>query len=75
MILNQKIKLESSKTDRILQVMKMASWYDGRRTEISNAEQYYMDRNIELFQAVKDFFAEFSGIAGKWYIEVENTIT
>ena len=28
---------------------------------------------MAFFQAVKDFFAEFSGIAGKWYIEVENT--
>lgn len=72
MILNQRIKLNGNKKERIIQALNMAGWHSDRPIDLSNIEKYYKENGIELFQAAKDFFTEFSGIARQWCIEVEN---
>lgn len=72
MILNKRIDLHGNKQERVVEALKMAGWYKNRRVDITNTESYYNEINIELFQRAKDFFSEFFGIAGQWYIEVIN---
>lgn len=72
MILNQRIKLNGNKQERIIQTLNMAGWHSDRSVNLSNIEKYYAEKGIELFKTAKDFFTEFSGIASQWYIEVEN---
>lgn len=72
MILNQRIRLNGTKQERIIQALHMAGWQSERPINLSNIEKYYTEKGIELFQSAKDFFTEYSGMASKWYIEVDN---
>ncbi len=64
--------LTGSKNERILQALKKAGWYDGRKTDISDVIEYYSKRNITLFPKAAAFFEEFRGIDKGWYVKTEN---
>ena len=71
-MLEERSYLCGNKNERIVQALRKAGWYDGRKTEISSVLTYYKKWNIELNDYVIHFFEEYYGIAGRWYIEVEN---
>lgn len=71
-MLEERSYLCGNKNERIVQALRKAGWYDGRKTEISSVLTYYKKWNIELNEYVIHFFEEYYGIAGRWYIEVEN---
>ena len=71
-MLEERSYLCGNKNERIVQALRKAGWYDGRKTEISSVLTYYKKWNIELNEDVIHFFEEYYGIAGRWYIEVEN---
>lgn len=67
----KKVKLSGDKHSRIVQAMQNAGWFPGRRVEIADIEKYYADHGIAFFPKAIQFFEEFSGIMGNWYIEVD----
>lgn len=71
-MLEERSYLCGNKNERIVQALRKAGWYDGRKAEISSVLTYYKKWNIELNEYVILFFEEYYGIAGRWYIEVEN---
>lgn len=72
MTLNIRIELTGDKSARIRQVMEYAGWYPGRSVDTTKIEQSYKATGLPFFSAGINFFREFSGIAGRWYIEVTN---
>ncbi len=68
MILSKKVKLTGNVYDRILQILKMAGWYENRHVCISQVEQYYKNQRVPLIGAAKSFFEEYYGIADSWFI-------
>lgn len=71
-MLEERSYLLGNKNERIVQALIKAGWYDGRKAEISSVLSYYKKRNIKLSEQVIHFFEEYYGIAGRWYIEIEN---
>ena len=59
--------LSGDKDNRILQCMKKAGWFAGRKVDISNVLCFYEKHNVELFPAAQSFFEEFYGIASGWF--------
>lgn len=59
--------LSGDKDNRILQCMKKAGWFAGRKVDISNVLCFYEKHNVELFPAAQNFFEEFYGIASGWF--------
>lgn len=48
MILNQRIRLNGTKQERIIQALHMAGWQSERPINLSNIEKYYTEKGIEL---------------------------
>lgn len=71
-MLTERTILHGNKTERILQALKKAGWYEGRRVDISPVERYYESQNVELNAKAILFFREYYGLASRWYIEVAN---
>lgn len=71
MLSNQKTELTGTREERILQILQMAGWYEGRCVDISKIESYYQTQRVSMTLAAKDFFREYLGIANAWYIAIE----
>lgn len=48
MILNQRIRLNGTKQERIIQALHMAGWQSDRPINLSDIEKYYTEKGIEL---------------------------
>ena len=59
--------LMGSKRDKILQCLKAAGWYEGRKIDISFIEKYYQSQNVQLTEGAKAFMQEFYGISEEWH--------
>lgn len=60
--------LRGSKPERIVQALRKAGWYPGRRVDISNVLDYYQRQNVQLNAPAVSFYEEYYGIAAQWYI-------
>lgn len=70
--MNERFPLIGNTEQKIIQALKYAGWYPGRKVDITNIEHYYHKFGIKLSEKAKDFFCEYYGILGKWYIEIFN---
>ena len=55
-MLEERSYLCGNKNERIVQALRKAGWYDGRKAEISSVLTYYKKWNIELNEYVILFF-------------------
>ncbi len=60
--------LWGSKPERIVQALRKAGWYPGRKVDISNVLSYYQKQNVQLNAPAVSFYEEYYGIAAQWYI-------
>ena len=65
---SERTKLTGTREERILQILRMAGWYEGRCVDISNVERYYQEQKVSMTPPAKDFFREYLGIANAWFI-------
>lgn len=65
---SDRILLSGSREERILQVFRLAGWYEGRCVDISEVEAHYQAEKVPMTDAAKAFFREYSGLAESWYL-------
>ena len=71
MVLNKKTKLTGNADERVLQILRMAGWYEDRHIGISQVEHYYKEQRVPLVDATKSFFEEYHGIADSWFLSYD----
>lgn len=70
--MSERLTLVGDKEQRIVQALKYAGWYPGRNVDIAKIENYYSRFGMKISTKAKNFFREYSGIMGRWYIDVFN---
>ena len=62
------IKLEGTQSERIVQILKAAGWFQGRSVDITAVEDLYKKHGALLTEGAKNFYREFHAIAGNWWV-------
>lgn len=70
--MSDRITLIGTVEERIMQALKYAGWFPGRKIDISKVEDYYKSFDLYLNAKAREFIAEYHGIKKNWYIEVTN---
>ncbi len=65
--------LRGSRPERIVQILRKAGWYPGRRVDISHVLDYYQGQGVALNGPAISFHEEYSGIASQWYFMHTNS--
>lgn len=63
--------LTGTREERVLRLLTMAGWYEGRSVDISAVERLYQDQQVELVETAKEFFRAYCGLSEWWYIDRE----
>ena len=53
---------------KVKQLMEYAGWYEGRKVDISIAEQYYADHGVPMMKTVQRFYRKYFGLCCEWYL-------
>lgn len=67
-----RITLTGTWEEKIIQSLKYAGWFPGRKTNNIIIDNYYKRFDIELSDKAKEFVVEYYGIKENWYIETTN---
>lgn len=68
-MLEEQTLLTGTPEEKVIQCLKKAGWYEGRKTDISEVESYYSGKGITLTEPQKDIFREFYGLAEWWIFD------
>ncbi|SHJ09840.1 SUKH-3 immunity protein [Clostridium cavendishii DSM 21758] len=74
MLINERVLLNGNIHEKVQTMLGMAGFYKGRNVDIANIEKFYKKHNIELFQAAREFYKKYYGLATKWYLDIEDGI-
>ena len=66
-MIKERISLSGDLKDKVKQLMQYAGWYEGRKVDISIAEQYYSERGIEMMKTTKRFYQKYFGLCCEWF--------
>lgn len=66
-MIKERISLSGDLKDKVKQLMQYAGWYEGRKVDISIAEEYYSERGIEMMKTTKRFYQKYFGLCCEWF--------
>lgn len=67
-MIKERISLSGDLKNKVKQLMEYAGWYEGRKVDISIAEQYYTKHGIEMMKTTKRFYHKYFGLCCQWYL-------
>ncbi|MDE7293610.1 MAG: SUKH-3 domain-containing protein [Oscillospiraceae bacterium] len=73
-MLEEQTLLTGTPKEKVIQCLKKAGWYEGRKTDITEVESYYSGKGITLTESQKDIFREFYGLAEAWFFDKKGSI-
>lgn len=73
-MLSDKTLLIGTREEKVIQCLKKAGWYSGRKSDITDVESYYGGKGITLTEPQKDIFREFYGTAESWYFNYDGNL-
>ena len=67
-MIKERIPISGDLKSRVKQLMEYAGWYEGRKVDISPAEQYYADHGVPMMKATQRFTGNISAcaVSGIW---------
>ena len=68
-MIKERISLSGDLKDKVKQLMQYAGWFEGRKVDISIAEQYYFKRGVEMMKSTRRFYQKYFGLCCEWYLE------
>lgn len=73
-MLSDNTLLTGTREEKVIQCLKKAGWYQGRKNDIAEVESYYGSKGLTLTELQKDIFREFYGIAESWYFNYDGDL-
>ena len=67
-MIKERIPISGDLKSRVKQLMEYAGWYEGRKVDISLAEQYYADHGVPMMKATQRFYQKYFGLCCQWYL-------
>ena len=67
-MIKERIPISGDLKSRVRRLMEYAGWYEGRKVDISPAEQYYADHGVPMMKATQRFYRKYFGLCCQWYL-------
>ena len=65
----ERIPISGDLKSKVKQLMEYAGWQEGRKVDISIAEQYYADHGVPMMKTTQRFYRKYFGLCCEWYLE------
>ena len=67
-MIKERIPISGDLGSKVKQLMEYAGWYEGRKVDISIAEQYYTEHGVPMMKTTQRFTASISvcAVSGTW---------
>ena len=72
-MIKERIPISGDLKSKVKQLMEYAGWQEGRKVDISIAEQYYADHGVPMMKATQRFYRKYFGLCCQWYLAVSYT--
>ena len=64
----ERIPISGDLKSKVRQLMEYAGWREGRKVDISIAEQYYATHGVPMMKATQRFYRKYFGLCCEWYL-------
>ncbi len=68
-MVKERIPISGDLKSKVKQLMEYAGWYEGRKVDISIAEQYYAAHGVPMMKPTQRFYRKYFGLCCEWYLE------
>ena len=68
-MIKERIPISGDLKSKVKQLMEYAGWQEGRKVDISIAEQYYADHGVPMMKTTQRFYRKYFGLCCEWYLE------
>ena len=68
-MIKERIPISGDLGSKVKQLMEYAGWQEGRKVDISIAEQYYADHGVPMMKTTQRFYRKYFGLCCEWYLE------
>ena len=68
-VTKERIPISGDLKSKVKQLMEYAGWREGRKVDISIAEQYYADHGVPMMKTTQRFYRKYFGLCCEWYLE------
>ena len=68
-MIKERIPISGDLKSKVKQLMAYAGWQEGRKVDISSAEQYYAARGVPMMKTTQRFYRKYFGLCCQWYLE------
>ena len=68
-MIKERIPISGDLGSKVKQLMEYAGWYEGRKVDISIAEQYYTEHGVPMMKTTQRFYRKYFGLCCEWYLE------
>ena len=68
-MIKERIPISGDLKSKVRQLMEYAGWQEGRKVDISIAEQYYADHGVPMMKTTQRFYRKYFGLCCEWYLE------
>ena len=67
-MIKERIPISGDLKSKVRQLMEYAGWQEGRKVDISIAEQYYADHGVPMMKTTQRFYRKYFGLCCEWYL-------
>ena len=67
-MIKERISISGDLKSKVKQLMEYAGWQEGRKVDISIAEQYYADHGVPMMKTTQRFYRKYFGLCCQWYL-------
>lgn len=68
-MIKERISVSGDLKSKVNQLMEYAGWQEGRKVDISIAEQYYAAHGVPMMKTTQRFYRKYFGLCCQWYLE------
>ena len=61
-MIKERIPISGDLKSKVKQLMEYAGWQEGRKVDISIAEQYYADHGVPMMKTTQRFYRKYFGL-------------
>ena len=66
-MIKERIPISGDLKSKVKQLMEYAGWQEGRKVDISIAEQYYADHGVPMMKTTQRFYRKYFGLCCEWW--------
>ena len=67
-MIKERIPISGDLGSKVKQLMEYAGWYEGRKVDISIAEQYYTEHGVPMMKTTQRFYRKYVSLCWEWHL-------